>query len=67
MFKEIRIHIGVLAVLIGTAFLLVRFARVSTSLLIAVAPTFIIYLGVFWIVSAICSRRSNGRDGGKGT
>ena len=58
MFRELRLHLGVFALLLGIGYLLVRFTRLPTTLLAAVPPVFLIYLGLYWIATSARLRRS---------
>ena len=64
MLRALRIHLGVLAVMTGSAYLLVRFTRLSTSILVAVPSLFFIYIGLFWIVTGAKRPRSDKRSTG---
>jgi hypothetical protein len=59
VFRELRLHLGVFALLLGAAYLLVRFTRVPTAVLGAVPPVFLIYLGLYWIVTSARLRRGS--------
>lgn len=60
MKSELKIHLGVLAVLLGTTFILTRFRWLPASLWLAMPPVFFIYLGIFWIVSGAKAKRRTG-------
>ena len=64
MLREIRLHAGVLAIILGTTWLLVRFTRIPTGLLEAIPPVFFIYLGTFWIISRLrAARKGDDNEG----
>jgi len=66
MKSELKIHLGVLAVLLATTFLLMRFTRLPTALWLVVPPVFFIYLGIFWIISGVKAKRLTGQKEDEG-
>ncbi len=53
MFREIRLHLGVFALLLGSTYLLVRLHWIDADALYTVVPLFLVYIGLYWIWTSI--------------
>lgn len=57
--NELRLHVGVFVLLLGTAYGVIHFTPAPTALFGAIVPIYFVYLGVYWVITGIRNRRGH--------